>query len=142
MPVREAEAIWEGDLKSGHGAMKLGSSVFEGHYSYETRFADSPGTNPEELIGAALAGCFSMAFSKVLEDAGYEPRRILTMARVHLDRSNGGFAITRINLTTEVETPLIEHREFERLANLAKENCPVSQILQGVNVELDAMLVT
>ncbi len=142
MPVRNASARWEGDLRQGTGSMKLGSGAFEGAYSFSSRFEEGKGTNPEELIGAAHAGCFSMAFSLVLGNAGYEPERIDTKAAVHIEKQEGGFGITRIVLTTEGKVPNISEDEFQKHAEDAKQNCPVSRALQGVNIELDAKLVS
>ncbi|HEY5599410.1 MAG TPA: OsmC family peroxiredoxin, partial [Candidatus Manganitrophaceae bacterium] len=105
MPVRSAEAVWEGGLKEGKGNVKLGSGVYQGAYSFGTRFEQSPGTNPEELIGAAHAGCFSMALSAGLGKAGITPRRIHTVAKVHLEKVGEGFKITKIELQTEADIP-------------------------------------
>ncbi|HEY8665042.1 MAG TPA: OsmC family protein [Tepidisphaeraceae bacterium] len=140
MPTRNAEATWEGNLKEGKGSMKLGSGAFQGAYSFATRFEAAPGTNPEELIGAAHAGCFSMAFSAGLAKAGYQPRRVHTSAQVHLEKVGEGFGITRIQLNTDAEIPNITETEFQRLANAAKEGCPVSKALAGVKIELQAHL--
>jgi osmotically inducible protein OsmC len=101
MAVRSAQAVWEGDLKQGKGTMRLGSGAFEGKYSFQSRFEEGAGTNPEELIAAAHAGCFSMALSNGLSQAGFPPTRVQTTARVHLERGDQGFAISRIELTTE-----------------------------------------
>jgi len=140
MAVRKANAIWEGSLKEGTGTMKLGSGAFEGKYSFSTRFEEEPGTNPDELIGAAHAGCFSMAFSGALGRAGFEPTRIETNARVHLDKQESGFRITRIELNMVAEVPGIDQATFLELAEGAKQNCPVSQALAGVQIELNAEL--
>src|SRR5258705_2598225 len=112
MPTRNAEAVWEGDLKRGRGTVKLGSGAFQGAYSFSTRFENGIGTNPEELIAAAHAGCFSMALAHGLSEAGHPPDRIHTTAQVHLEKSAEGFAIPRIDLVTEAEVPGIEEREF------------------------------
>ena len=98
MPVRKANAVWEGGLKDGHGTVKLGSGAFEGRYSFGSRFEEAGGTNPEELIGAAHAGCFSMALSAGLGRAGFTPTRVATTAKVHLEKVGEGFKITRIEL--------------------------------------------
>jgi osmotically inducible protein OsmC len=141
MPVRSANAVWEGDLKSGKGSMKLGSGAFEGKYSFGTRFEEAPGTNPEELIGAAHAGCYSMAFSAMLGGAGFTPKSIRTSARVHIEKVGEGFAITRIQLATEANIPGIDDAKFKEIAEAAKKGCPVSKALAGVQIELDAKLV-
>ncbi len=140
MPVRKAEAVWEGGLMSGKGTVKFGGGAFEGAYSYSSRFEEGTGTNPEELIAAAHAGCFSMAFSAGLEKAGYTPRRVSTTAHVTIEKVDAGFRITRIHLETEAEVPGIGEAEFQRLAEEAKAGCPVSQALQAVTISLNAKL--
>ncbi len=140
MAVRKANAKWEGGLKEGKGKMKLGSGAFEGVYGFKSRFEEGPGTNPEELIGAAHAGCFSMAFSANLEKAGYPPKSVQTDAAVHLEKVGEGFQITKIVLTTRGNVPKISKDEFQQQARLAKENCPVSKALTGVAIEVDATL--
>jgi osmotically inducible protein OsmC len=141
MSVRSATALWEGDLKSGKGSMKLGSGAFEGKFSFGTRFEEAPGTNPEELIGAAHAGCYSMAFSAMLGGAGFTPKSIRTAAKVHIEKVGEGFAITRIQLATEANIPGIDDAKFKEIAEAAKKGCPVSKALAGVQIELDAKLV-
>ena len=141
MPVRSSSARWQGSLKNGQGTMKLGSGAYEGSYSFPSRFENGQGTNPEELIAAAHAGCFSMAFSLFLGNAGYTPTRIDTTAKVHLEPAGGGFAITRIELETEAEVPGIDPNTFQEQAKAAKENCPVSKALAGTQINLTAKLV-
>jgi len=141
MPARTAQAVWEGDLVSGKGRMKLGSGAFEGQYSFGSRFEEGTGTNPEELIGAAHAGCFSMALGHALAQAGFPARRLQTTAKVYLGKVESGFAITRIDLDTEAEVPGIEPPAFLEQAEGAKVNCPVSKALAGVTIRLDARLV-
>ncbi len=136
MPERKANATWNGDLKNGKGTMKFGSGAFEGNFSYKSRFKEGTGTNPEELVGAAHAGCFSMAFSNMLDEAGHTPESIETNATVSL----GEDGITQIILNTEGDVPGIEESEFMKIANSAKENCPVSKALQGVDIKLEANL--
>lgn len=140
MPARNAEAVWEGTLKKGKGSMRLGSGAFEGKYSFASRFEDGKGTNPEELIGAAHAGCFSMAFSLFLEQAGFEAERIATTAKVHIEKVGEGFKITRIDLRTDARVPGIEEAKFRELAEAAKNGCPVSQALSGTMISLEARL--
>lgn len=140
MAVRNANARWEGGLKNGKGKVSLGSGAFEGNYSFKSRFEEGTGTNPEELIGAAHAGCFSMALSGNLEKAGFSPESIETKAEVHLAKAGEGFKISKIKLTTHAKVPNIKQEEFKQQANLAKENCPVSKALTGVAIELDATL--
>ena len=134
---RTATAHWEGDLRSGSGTMRLGSGAFEGAYSFKTRFEGAPGTNPEELLGAAHAGCFSMALSLGLTKAGKPPKIIDTKATVHLE----GLAITKIDLSTRVEAPGLTAAEFQTLADDAKANCIVSKALAAVPIALQATLV-
>lgn len=140
MPVRVAEARWEGNLREGQGRVKLGSGAFEGPYSFVTRFEEGIGTNPEELIGAAHAGCFSMALSAGLVRAGFEPKRIHTTAAVHLEKVDETFTITRIELKTEAKVRGITEDAFFEQADAAKRNCPVSRALAGVEIHLDAEL--
>jgi len=142
MAVRKASAVWEGSLREGRGTMKLGSGAFEGAYSFGTRFEEVPGTNPDELIGAAHAGCFSMAFSANLGRAGYTPEYVRTSADVHLDRLESGFRITRIVLTMTAKVPGLDEATFRAEAEAAKKGCPVSQALAGVDIELKATLVS
>ena len=140
MPARSASAVWEGSLQEGKGKMKLGSGAFEGQYSFASRFEEGKGTNPEELIGAAHAGCFSMALSAGLGRAGYTPKRVETQAKVHLGKTDAGFKITKIELETEAEVPGIDEKTFQEQAETAKKNCPVSQALGGVEIQLNAKL--
>jgi osmotically inducible protein OsmC len=139
--IRSAEAEWNGDLKAGNGTMKLGSGAFQGAYSFRSRMEDGAGTNPEELIGAAHAGCFSMALSAVLAGAGHAPRRVHTTAQVHFGPADGGFAISRIHLRAEAEVPGLDAEAFQRFADDAKQNCPVSKALAATPITLDATLL-
>ena len=132
MPQRNAEAHWNGDLKTGLGRVKLGSGTFEGAYWYASRFGSDVGTNPEELIAAAHAGCFSMATASALAKAGFAPERIVTKATVHLDSASGGFKVSRIDLETEADVPGIDEAKFLEIAEGAKKNCPISQALAAV----------
>ncbi len=140
MVARTSEAEWRGDLPSGSGTMRLGSGAFEGQYSFPSRFEQGKGTNPEELIAAAHAGCFSMAFSHGLASAGHKPARVHTVARVHLDKQGQGFAITRIELECDAEIPGIDEKTFQEQAQAAKANCPVSKALAGTEITLKATL--
>jgi len=140
MAENTATAYWEGKLKDGKGGMAVGSGAFEADFSFGTRFEGKRGTNPEELIGAALAGCFSMALSAELEKAGSPPRRIQTEARVKLEQEGAGFTITHIALTTTAQVPGIEGGEFERIAEATKSACPVGKALSAVKISLDATL--
>ena len=134
---RTATAHWEGDLRSGSGSMRLGSGAFEGPYSFKTRFEGAPGTNPEELLGAAHAGCFSMALSLGLTKAGKPPTSIDTKAVVILE----GLDITRIDLSTRAVVPGLSAAEFQAMADDAKANCIVSKALRAVPITLQATLV-
>ena len=142
MPTRRAEAEWKGDLKGGQGTMALGSGAYEGRYSFGSRFEEAPGTNPEELIGAALAGCFSMALSGALGRGGHAPESVATQAKVHIEKVGDGFSITRIELSTEARVPGIDEATFQEAAEGAKKGCPVSRALGGVEISLDARLVS
>jgi len=141
MATRTADAVWEGNLREGKGRVKLGSGAYEGAYSFRSRFEDGSGTNPEELIGAAHAGCFSMALSAGLTKAGFTAKRIHTTAKVHLEPVGDGFRITRIQLDTEAEVPKLDKKAFIEYAEGAKKNCPVSVALAGVDISLSARLI-
>src|SRR5437016_14406458 len=141
MAKRTASAVWEGTLREGTGKVKLGSGAFEGQYSFASRFESGTGTNPEELIGAAHAGCFSMALAAGLTKAGFNPTRINTTAAVSLEKVGEGFKITTIELNTEAEIPNIDENTFLEQAETAKKNCPVSQALAGTQISLNAKLV-
>lgn len=141
MPVRSAEAVWHGTLVEGNGSMKLGSGAFKGLYSFPSRFENGTGTNPEELLGAAHAGCFSMAFSAGLTRAGFTPERIETTARVHLEKMDEGMQITHIELITQAIVPGIDQVTFLEQAELAKRGCPVSLALAGTQITLSATLL-
>jgi peroxiredoxin, OsmC subfamily len=141
MAVRKAKAVWEGNLVNGKGTVEVESGLFKSPYSFQTRFGDEKGTNPEELIGAAHASCYSMALSFMLEQKGYKPVRISTEANVHIDKVGDGFKITKILLITRGEVPEIDEETFLKYANEAKAGCPVSQALAATPIELDASLV-
>lgn len=141
MPTRKADAVWEGDLKGGKGNIKLSSGAWSGPYSFGTRFEDVQGTNPEELIGAAHAACFSMALSHLMASEGHKPQRVATHAAVTLDKVGDGFKITKILLTCEASVPGMDAGTFQEFANKAKTGCPVSQALSATPIELNAKLV-
>jgi osmotically inducible protein OsmC len=141
MPARTANARWEGGLRDGKGNMRLGGGAFEGQYSFSSRFEEGVGTNPEELIAAAHAGCFSMAFSAGLEKAGFSQNSVETEAKVHLSPADGGgFRISRIDLVTNADVPNIEEDAFQQAAQAAKEGCPVSKALAAVEITVNAKL--
>lgn len=141
MPIRSAQAQWKGSLREGKGQMSLAGGAYSGAYSFSSRFEEGAGTNPEELIAAAHAGCFSMALSAVLGDAGYEPKSVSTTAKVSIEKSGQGFAIIKSELQTTAEVPGIDEAEFKKLASAAKEGCPVSKALAGLEITLDAKLI-
>ena len=140
MATRTASAVWDGTLKQGKGSMKLGSGAFEGAYSFSSRFEEGTGTNPEELIGAAEAGCFSMALSANLEKAGHPATQIRTNATVKLEIVGGGPKITSIDLRTDAEVPGIDAAKFQEIAEQTKKGCPVSAALSGTQINLKATL--
>lgn len=141
MIKRTAKAVWLGDLKQGRGSLALGSGAFEGQYSFSSRFEEGTGTNPEELIGAAHAGCFSMALSGELAGGGYTVDEINTEAIVSMEKGEAGFTITGIKLVTKARVRDIEMAEFAKFASSAKENCPVSRALAAVEIQLEAHLL-
>lgn len=140
MPARTGTATWEGTLKGGKGKMALGSGAYEGPFSFLSRFESGTGTNPEELIGAALAGCFSMALSANLEKAGFPATRVSTKANVKLDMLADGPKITTIELDNESEVPGIDAKAFQEQAEATKKGCPVSKALTGTQITLTAKL--
>jgi len=140
MLFRTAMAHWEGTLKEGKGSVHLGSGAFEGPYSFGSRFEQGKGTNPEELIGAAHAGCFTMALSMALTNAGHPPTSLDTSAKVHLGKVGEAFEIAMIELSTEGKVPGITGPEFEKMAQDAKRNCIVSRAL-SVTISLKATLL-
>ena len=137
-----ARAHWEGDLKTGRGTIGLGSGAFEGPYSFKSRFEGAPGTTPEELLGAAHAGCFTMALSLGLTTAGHPPTSLDTNAVVTLAKVGESFAITRIDLTLKGVVPGLSEADFKRLAEDAKKNCIISRAISNVPMTLDATLTT
>jgi len=139
---KTASAVWQGDLKTGKGTISTQSGALKDNpYGFNTRFEDAPGTNPEELIGAAHAGCFSMALSLMLGQAGLTAERIETRAEVTLDKEGEGFAITAIALTLEARIPGADEAQFQQIANQAKEGCPVSKVLNA-RISLSATLIS
>ncbi len=140
MPTRSGEAIWKGDLKNGSGTLKVESGIFEAEYNFVSRFETGDKTNPEELIGAAHAACFSMALSNELASAGHDPKSVETTSEVTLSMKESGPEITNIKLISSAHVPGIEKDTFMEIANGAKENCPVSKVLAGATIELDITL--
>ena len=139
MAIRTGKAVWEGDLPRGKGTVKFGS--FESAYSFSSRFEDGKGTNPEEMIAAAHAGCYSMALSHELATAGFTPKKVDTTSKVHLDKVGDGFKITSIDLETVADVPGIDNAKFMEIAEATKTSCPVSQALSSVEMKLNAKLV-
>jgi lipoyl-dependent peroxiredoxin len=140
MARRTSTARWEGDLRGGSGTMTLGSGAFEGQYSYRSRFEEGDGTNPEELIAAAHAGCFSMALANILSEAGHVPDSVATEAIVTFGPTDEGPTIQKIELQTEVSAAGLDDDETQRHADAAKAGCPVSRALAAVEISLDARL--
>jgi len=140
MPTRKAEAEWNGTIREGKGTIKVESGAFTVPYSFGTRFENEKGSNPEELIGAAHAGCFSMALSGGLTKAGLKPTRIRTKAAVTIEKVGEGFGITKIELDCEATVPGISDADFQAQAKAAKEGCPVSKALASVPITLKAKL--
>lgn len=140
MSTKTAEAVWNGSLMKGSGHLKTQSGKLDTDYAWASRAEDGPGTNPEELIGAAHAGCFSMALAHALADAGHAPEQLHTVAKVDFDQVAHGFAITKIQLVLDAKVPDLSEAEFKQFAEDAKANCPVSKALAGVHIELDAKL--
>jgi len=142
MPTRTAAAEWKGNLAEGAGTLKVGSGAFEGPYTFKSRFEEGQSaTNPEELLGAAHAGCFTMALAAQLARERLMPTRIHTEAKVKLEKVGDAFSITRINLATEAEVPGIDDNRFQKYASEAKQNCPLSKALAATEIDLTAKLV-
>ena len=141
MAIRTSDAEWRGNPAQGSGHMRLGSGAFDAPYDFRSRMGDGKGTNPEELLGAAHAGCFSMALSAQLTQAGFAVGRIHTKAQVHFDQRAGSWSIHAIDLETDAVVPGISSADFEEQAQTAKQNCPVSRALAGVDIRLTAKLV-
>lgn len=140
MADRKATAEWNGTLTQGEGKMSLGSGAFEGKFSFNTRMGDEPGTNPEELIAAALAGCYSMALNATLEKQGTPATRVNSQAIVHFGKGDAGFAISGIDLETKAVVSGITEEDFRQTAESVKETCPVSKALAAVPIHLTASL--
>jgi osmotically inducible protein OsmC len=140
MPTRTAHARWEGSLKDGAGQVEFGNGLFKGPYSFASRFEDGKGTNPEELLGAAHASCFAMALSLALGRDGFAPAWVDATARVTVAPQGGGFKITRSHLVCEAQVPGIDEATFTKIAEKAKQGCPVSQALAGTEITLESKL--
>ena len=140
MPVRLAHGEWKGNLKEGAGTVKLGSGAFEGAYSFPSRFEEGDGTNPEELLGAAHAACYSMALANMLASEGHEVESISTDAKVHLGKGDDGFEVTKIVLETTGKVAGMSAEEFQAFAEKAKVGCPISRALKATEIHLNASL--
>ena len=140
MAISNGSAQWTGGLKDGKGVMKPAHAP-EAAFTLASRFEGAPSSSPEELIGAALSGCFSMALTVSLETAGLKPQSVKTSAAVRLDRDGGGFSITGIDLTTEASVPGVEAARFQQIAEETKKGCPVSKALAGTKIALNAKLI-
>ena len=138
MPARSSQAVWQGDLKGGSGSMKLASGAYEGAFSWSSRFENGTGTNPEELVGAALSGCFSMAVANSLSQKGFKVNSINTTSTVHLEKTDAGMAITHIDLVTKGDVEGIDAAAFQEAADAG---CIVSRALSAVPLTIDASLV-
>jgi lipoyl-dependent peroxiredoxin len=141
MPTRTAQATWQGTLKEGAGTIKTGSGAYDGPFSFSSRFEDGSGTNPEELLGAAHAGCFTMALNNRLFGAGLAPARIHTVAEVKLEKLESGLSITHIHLKTEGEVPGISEADFVAHAEATKDTCIISRALASVPMTVEATLL-
>jgi osmotically inducible protein OsmC len=140
MPVRKASAVWNGTLREGSGNLKTDTGSFEGKYSFTSRFEEGKGTNPEELIAAAHAACYSMALSGNISKAGYNPVKITTEDKVYVEKVGDGFTITKIEVFTDAEVPGIDAAKFNEVAEATKKGCPVSRALTGTEIILNAKL--
>lgn len=141
MPLKTANAVWHGSLTEGKGHLKTQSGVLDADYGWKARSEDGqPGTNPEELIAAAHAGCFSMALSHILTGAGFKPTKLETSAKVSFEKQGDGFAITKIALDLVAEVPNLSQADFGKYTEMAKQGCPVSKALSAVPISLEAKL--
>ena len=142
MPVRTSQAVWKGTLKEGSGTLRTQSGAYEGPYNFVSRFESGPQTNPEELVAAAHAACYSMALSGGLERAGFKATRIATKASVHLEKVDSGFAITHIDLDVEADVPGVDEKKFAEISEATKSGCPISKLLTGAKINLSARLLS
>ncbi|HET9033235.1 MAG TPA: OsmC family protein [Dokdonella sp.] len=139
--IRKGEAEWKGGVPEGSGSVSVQSGAFKGSYGFKSRMEDGPGTNPEELIGAAHASCYSMALSLALAQAGHVAKSVRTISKVHLEKRDGGYMIPLIELVTEGDVPGIDNEQFQKLAEATKTGCPVSKALAAVEMTLSAKLL-
>lgn len=141
MSTHKSSARWNGNLPEGNGKMVVGEGAWEGNFSFKSRFEDGKGTSPEELIAAALSGCFSMSLSLALDKAGFKPVSVQTEASAMLEKVDGGFAITEILLTSKGKAEGLDEKKLKEIAMEAKDNCPVSNALKGVKITLDITML-
>jgi osmotically inducible protein OsmC len=141
MPIRNAEAEWKGDLKAGSGTLSSASGALKGNYTFASRFEEGTGTNPEELIGAALASCYSMALANNLAQAGHKPESVKTSAKVHLEKTDKGQTVTRIDLTTRAKVPGVDAGTFNEKVETTRTTCPMARALGAIQINVDAKLV-
>ncbi|MFO7756117.1 MAG: OsmC family peroxiredoxin [Bacteroidales bacterium] len=141
MSTHKSSAKWNGNLPEGNGKMVVGEGAWEGNFSFKSRFENGKGTSPEELIAAALSGCFSMSLSNALDKAGFKPVSVETDASAMLEKVDGGFAITEILLTSKSKAEDLDENKLKEIAMEAKDNCPISKALKGVNITLDITLL-
>lgn len=141
MSIHKSSAKWNGNLPEGNGKMVVGEGAWEGNFSFKSRFENGKGTSPEELIAAALSGCFSMSLSHALDEAGFKPVSVETEASAMLEKVDGGFAINEILLTSKGKAEGVDEKKFKEIAMEAKDNCPVSKALKGVNITLDITML-
>ena len=142
MPVRTGQAVWKGTLKEGSGTLRTQSGAYEGPYNFVSRFESGPQTNPEELVAAAHAACYSMALSAGLEKAGFKATKVSTKASVHLEKLEAGFTITHIDLDVEADVPGVDDKKFAEISDATKSGCPISRLLTGAQINLRARLLS
>lgn len=142
MAIRNGKARWDGNLKDGKGELEIGTNFYKGKYSFVSRFEEGDGTNPEELIAAAHAACYSMALSSSLDKSGHPSKSVTTTADVHLNKTDAGMRITKIVLHAEADVDGISNEDFQRIAEETKTGCPISNALASVNIELEAKIFT
>lgn len=142
MPIRTGQAVWKGTLKEGAGTLRTQSGAYEGPYNFVSRFESGPQTNPEELVAAAHAACYSMALSAGLEKAGFKATRIATKASLHLEKGDSGFSIPQIDLDVEADVPGVDEKKFAEISEATKSGCPISKLVTGARISLKARLLS
>ena len=142
MPIRTGQATWQGNLKEGDGTLRTGSGAYEGPYSFMSRFEEGKGTNPEELVAAAHAGCYAIALAHGLDQAGFTPKQVRSKASAHLEKGDDGFAVTKIQLDVEADVPGIDEAKFTEIAQATKTACPISKLVAAATITLSARLLS